>query len=176
MSDIQQQNPSLASLSTVEQARDELEFRLNGIHNDLQLTQTIGLLFVKRQEDLKNCFDQLQLLKGSNSHTAGSTLSLHQEYEDSAVDDSFSLSAPQQHQPLPQSLREQLALIDKEFQEGQNGILGLKGMIDAQLVRPFLKYFLESNNHISCEPLYLFAGCPTVMPCLIYILPVPSLS
>lgn len=113
-----QPTTALASLQTVDQARAELEARLMGIHNDLQLTQTIGLLFVKRQEDLKQCFDQLQELKQREAASAGAG------------------RQQQQHQePLPDTLREQLAILDKEFQEGQNGILGLKGLIDAQLVR-----------------------------------------
>ncbi|KAF9190167.1 hypothetical protein BGZ50_000380 [Haplosporangium sp. Z 11] len=111
------QPPSaLANLQTIDQARAELEARLVGIHNDLQLTQTIGLLFVKRQEDLKNCFDQLQELKQQQQQQLGSD-NYHSE-----------MSAQ-----LPETLREQLVLLDKEFQEGQNGILGLKGLIDAQL-------------------------------------------
>ncbi|KAF9571039.1 hypothetical protein EC968_001073 [Mortierella alpina] len=116
----------LASLQTVAQARAQLEARLVGIHNDLQLTQTIGLLFVKRQEDLKSCFDQLQELKDLESPP-------HQQHLGFDTD-SASGSESLAQQPLPESLREQLALIDKEFQEGQNGILGLKGLIDAQLV------------------------------------------
>ncbi|KAG9320062.1 hypothetical protein KVV02_000095 [Mortierella alpina] len=119
------QPTSLASLQTVAQARAQLEARLVGIHNDLQLTQTIGLLFVKRQEDLKSCFDQLQELKNLESPT-------HRQHHGSD-NDSASGSESLAQQPLPESLREQLALIDKEFQEGQNGILGLKGLIDAQL-------------------------------------------
>jgi hypothetical protein len=114
---------ALASLQTVDQARAELEARLMGIHNDLQLTQTIGLLFVKRQEDLKNCFDQLQELK-------------QQELEKARAGGRQQQQQQRQYQePLPDTLREQLAMLDKEFQEGQNGILGLKGLIDAQLVR-----------------------------------------
>ncbi|KAF9418492.1 hypothetical protein BGZ94_009683 [Podila epigama] len=103
----------LASLQTISQARGELEARLQGIHNDLQLTQTIGLLFVKRQEDLKNAYDQLQALT-----------KLQEREQD---------QQEQPHETLPPSVREQLALIDKEFQEGQNGILGLKGLVDAHL-------------------------------------------
>ncbi|KAF9952566.1 hypothetical protein BGZ72_006123 [Mortierella alpina] len=119
------QPTSLANLQTVPQARAQLEARLVGIHNDLQLTQTIGLLFVKRQEDLKSCFDQLQELKDLESPA-------HQQHHGSDTDSASGSEALAQ-QPLPESLREQLALIDKEFQEGQNGILGLKGLIDAQL-------------------------------------------
>ncbi|KAF9972517.1 hypothetical protein BGZ75_001479, partial [Mortierella antarctica] len=119
------QPTSLASLQTVAQARAQLEARLVGIHNDLQLTQTIGLLFVKRQEDLKSCFDQLQELKNLESPT-------HLQHHGSDTD-TASGSESLAQQPLPESLREQLALIDREFQEGQNGILGLKGLIDAQL-------------------------------------------
>ncbi|KAG0009739.1 hypothetical protein BGZ80_002117, partial [Entomortierella chlamydospora] len=114
---------SLASLQTIGQARAELEARLVSIHNDLQLTQSIGLLFVKRQEDLRNCFDQLQELKDLDSHQ-------QQLYEGS---DYGSGSESTTQQPLPEELREQLALIDKEFQDSQHGILGLKGLIDAQL-------------------------------------------
>ncbi|KAK3830080.1 MAG: hypothetical protein JOS17DRAFT_195492 [Linnemannia elongata] len=113
-----QPTTALASLQTVDQARAELEARLMGIHNDLQLTQTIGLLFVKRQEDLKHCFDQLQELKQREAASAGAGRQLKQHQE-----------------PLPDTLREQLAILDREFQEGQNGILGLKGLIDAQLGR-----------------------------------------
>ncbi|KAF9275962.1 hypothetical protein BGZ68_010356 [Mortierella alpina] len=119
------QPTSLANLQTVAQARAQVEARLVGIHNDLQLTQTIGLLFVKRQEDLKSCFDQLQQLKDLETPT-------HPHHNGSDTD-SASGSESLAQQPLPESLREQLALIDKEFQEGQNGILGLKGLIDAQL-------------------------------------------
>ncbi|KAF9139849.1 hypothetical protein BGX30_007412, partial [Mortierella sp. GBA39] len=111
-----QPTTALASLETVDQARAELETRLMGIHNDLQLTQTIGLLFVKRQEDLKHCFDQLQELKLQEAASAGAGRQQLQYQE-----------------PLPDTLREQLAILDKDFQEGQNGILGLKGLIDAQL-------------------------------------------
>lgn len=100
-----------------------------GIHNDLQLTQTIGLLFVKRQEDLKHCFDQLQELKQQEAALAGAGRQLQQHQE-----------------PLPDTLREQLAILDKEFQEGQNGILGLKGLIDAQLVRTRTLSFPLSNG------------------------------
>ncbi|KAG9323826.1 hypothetical protein KVV02_007836 [Mortierella alpina] len=118
---------SLANLQTVAQARAELEARLAGIHNDLQLTQTIGLLFVKRQEDLKACFDQLQLLDG-------------QEKQQGSQDDKVNTGTDGgplrvvAAQPLPESFREQLAALDKEFQEGQSGIAGLKDLIDAQLV------------------------------------------
>ncbi|KAG0308472.1 hypothetical protein BGZ98_007832 [Dissophora globulifera] len=106
---------SLANLQTIAQARAELETRLAGIHNDLQLTQTIGLLFVKRQDDLKNAFEQLEQLS---------------ESEDQLQDSTDAGSATQ---PLPDELREQLLALDREFQEGQNGIVGLKQIIDAQL-------------------------------------------
>ncbi|KAF9357775.1 hypothetical protein BGX26_003083 [Mortierella sp. AD094] len=104
----------LAKVQTIAQARAELEARLAGIHNDLQLTQTIGLLFVKRQDDLKNCFEQLEQ---------------QQQLED--VDQDADKEA--EERPLPDSLREQLTALDKEFQEGKNGIVGLKRLIDAQL-------------------------------------------
>lgn len=113
MAEAQTQYP-LASLQTISQARAALEARLVGIDNDLELTQAIGLLFVKRQKDLSDAFTQLQTLDQQQQQ---------QQY------------ANQPHETLPPSLRDQLALIDKEFQEGQNGILGLKGLIDAQLVR-----------------------------------------
>ena len=143
MAQPQHLSSSLASLSTVDQAQAELETRLISIHHDLQLTQTIGLLFVKRQEDLKNCFDQLQYLKDHGT-SGQQESSLHPQREESGSASSVSSqgSDQQQQQPLPESLREQLALIDKEFQEGQNGILGLKGMIDAQLVCPISFYLL----------------------------------
>ncbi|KAF9919194.1 hypothetical protein BX616_000047, partial [Lobosporangium transversale] len=113
----------LANLQTVGQARAELEARLMAIHNDLQLTQNIGLLFVKREEDLRNCFEQLQelsALEGAHQHSIDSV-----DYgtgSDATIE-----------QPLPDSVRERLAMLDRDFQEGQNGILGLKGLIDAQL-------------------------------------------
>ncbi|KAG0087369.1 hypothetical protein BGZ92_007391 [Podila epicladia] len=116
MAEAQIQYP-LASLQTISQARAALEARLVGIDNDLELTQAIGLLFVKRQKDLSDAFTQLQ------------TLDQQQQQQQQQQYDS------QPHETLPPSLRDQLALIDKEFQEGQNGILGLKGLIDAQLVR-----------------------------------------
>lgn len=132
---------ALASLQTVDQARAELEARLMGIHNDLQLTQTIGLLFVKRQEDLKNCFDQLQELK-------------QQELEKARAGGRQQQQQQQQHQePLPETLREQLAILDREFQEGHNGILGLKGLIDAQLVRkqgPLMSHRQSALNVLVC--------------------------
>lgn len=109
MAEAQQTQYPLASLQTISQARAALEARLVGIDNDLELTQAIGLLFIKRQKDLSDAFSQLQTLD-------------QQQYQ-------------QPHEDLPPLLREQLALIDKEFQEGQNGVLGLKGLIDAQLVR-----------------------------------------
>lgn len=145
MADIQQQRLSLASLSTVEQASAELEARLVSIHNDLQLTQTIGLLFVKRQEELKNCFDQLQMLSPGKSSPSQADTLLVVERAVAQCDDSCDSSEPvhasnlqqqQEQMLLPQSLRQQLALLEREFQEGHDGILGLKGMIDAQLVRP----------------------------------------
>ncbi|KAF8952319.1 hypothetical protein BGZ52_006777 [Haplosporangium bisporale] len=107
MAEAQQTQYPLASLQTISQARAALEARLVGIDNDLELTQAIGLLFVKRQKDLSDAFSQLQALD-------------QQQYQ-------------QPHETLPPLLREQLAMIDKEFQEGQNGVLGLKGLIDAQL-------------------------------------------
>ncbi|KAG0038100.1 hypothetical protein BGZ82_001113 [Podila clonocystis] len=110
MAEAQTQYP-LASLQTISQARAALEARLVGIDGDLELTQAIGLLFVKRQKDLSDAFTQLQ------------TLDQQQQQQ----------HTNQPHETLPPSLRDQLALIDKEFQEGQNGILGLKGLIDAQL-------------------------------------------
>ncbi|KAG0017795.1 hypothetical protein BGZ81_010528 [Podila clonocystis] len=110
MAEAQTQYP-LASLQTISQARAALEARLVGIDGDLELTQAIGLLFVKRQKDLSDAFTQLQ------------TLDQQQQLQ----------HTNQPHETLPPSLRDQLALIDKEFQEGQNGILGLKGLIDAQL-------------------------------------------
>ncbi|KAF9335973.1 hypothetical protein BG006_010117 [Podila minutissima] len=110
MAEAQTQYP-LASLQTISQARAALEARLVGIDNDLELTQAIGLLFIKRQKDLSDAFTQLQTLDQQQQ----------QQY------------ANQSHETLPPFLRDQLALIDKEFQEGHNGILGLKGLIDAQL-------------------------------------------
>jgi hypothetical protein len=116
---------SLATLETVAQARTELEARLAGIHDDLQLTQTIGLLFVKRQEDLKTCFEQLQQLDAQEQSLASSN---------NSVDSSSA---------LPETFREQLAQLDKEFQEGENGIAGLKGLIDAQMVSLFFFTFFS---------------------------------
>jgi len=117
----------LAGLQTVEQARAELEARLVAIHDHLQMTQTIGLLFVKRQEDLRSCFEQLQEFKDLESK---------QPHQQSSSDSSDGASASESvtQLPLPEPLREQLALLDKEFQEDQNGILELKSLIDAQLV------------------------------------------
>ncbi|KAG0307114.1 hypothetical protein BGZ98_000996, partial [Dissophora globulifera] len=120
----------LASLQTVDQARAELEARLMAIHNDLQLTQSIGLLFVKRQEDLQNCFEQLQELNNLDNATSNNK-NHRQTLSDGS--DSGSGSEATTLLALPEPLREQLALIDKEFQEGQNGIMDLKGLIDAQL-------------------------------------------
>ncbi|KAG0216569.1 hypothetical protein BGX33_012508 [Mortierella sp. NVP41] len=117
---------SLANLQTIAQARAELNGRLTTIHNDLQLTQTIGLLFVKRQEDLKNCFEQLQLLDDQERQAAadqGDAIDAASEGGDDAAGS----------KPLPETFREQLAALDREFQEGQDGIVGLKGLIDAQL-------------------------------------------
>ncbi|KAI8595483.1 hypothetical protein EDD21DRAFT_391119 [Dissophora ornata] len=116
----------LAGLQTVEQARAELEARLVAIHNHLQMTQTIGLLFVKREEDLRNCFEQLQDLKDFESK---------QNHQQSSSDSSDGGSASEYatQLPLPEPLREQLALLDKEFREDQTGILELKSLIDAQL-------------------------------------------
>ncbi|KAF9106855.1 hypothetical protein BGX29_008272 [Mortierella sp. GBA35] len=117
---------SLANLQTIAQARAELNGRLTTIHNDLQLTQTIGLLFVKRQEDLKNCFEQLQLLDDQERQAAadqGEAIDAASEGGDDAAGS----------KPLPETFREQLAALDREFQEGQDGIVGLKGLIDAQL-------------------------------------------
>ncbi|KAF9123822.1 hypothetical protein BGW39_008673 [Mortierella sp. 14UC] len=117
---------SLASLQTVAQARAELEGRLTNIHNDLQLTQTIGLLFVKRQEDLKNCFEQLQLLDEQERQATAD----QGEGIDAALEGGGDAAGSK---PLPESFREQLVALDREFQEGQDGIVGLKSLIDAQL-------------------------------------------
>lgn len=120
---------SLGNLQTIAQARAELEGRLTNIHNDLQLTQTIGLLFVKRQEDLKNCFEQLQLLDDQEKQaTADQGESLDAAASERG-DDAAAAS-----KPLPESFREQLVALDRDFQEGQDGIVGLKSLIDAQLV------------------------------------------
>lgn len=119
---------SLGNLQTIAQARAELEGRLTNIHNDLQLTQTIGLLFVKRQEDLKNCFEQLQLLDDQEKQaTADQGESLDAAASERG-DDAAAAS-----KPLPESFREQLVALDRDFQEGQDGIVGLKSLIDAQL-------------------------------------------
>ncbi|KAF9105734.1 hypothetical protein BGX27_009488 [Mortierella sp. AM989] len=125
MADSTMQATPLASLQTVGQARAELEARLLSIHNDLQLTQSIGLLFVKRQEDLRNCFEQLQELKDLDNANHQQQLSEGSDYG------SGSESTTQQ--PLPEEIREHFAMLDKEFQDSQGGILGLKGLIDAQL-------------------------------------------
>lgn len=119
---------SLGNLQTIAQARAELEGRLTNIHNDLQLTQTIGLLFVKRQEDLKNCFEQLQLLDEQEKQTTAD----QGEGIDAALEGGDDDAAGSK--PLPESFREQLVALDREFQEGHDGIVGLKGLIDAQLV------------------------------------------
>ena len=120
---------SFANLQTVAQAKAELETRLAGIHNDLQLTQTIGLLFVRREEDLKNAFEQLrqldkqeELLQGEPNDTESGAAVQTLPESGAAV------------QTLPESFREQLSALDKGFQEGENGIAGLKRLIDAQLV------------------------------------------
>lgn len=145
---------SLANLQTVAQARAELEARLLGIHNDLQLTQTIGLLFVKRQEDLKTCFDQLQLLDEQEKKQGSEDDKLNP-----GTDGGLSGAAAK---PLPESFREKLAALDKEFQEGQSGIAGLKDLIDAQMVRKsscrckpsfiILRFFFLSFwYHFYCE-------------------------
>ncbi|KAF9410778.1 hypothetical protein BGZ76_005440, partial [Entomortierella beljakovae] len=126
MSDSTISTAPLASLQTVGQAHSELESRLLTIHNDLQLTQSIGLLFVKRQEDLRHCFERLQELRELDG--AG-----QQKHQFSEGSDYGSGSESASHQSLPEEIRQQLAFIDKEFQDGQNGILGLKGLIDAQL-------------------------------------------
>ncbi|KAF9338773.1 hypothetical protein BGZ91_007941 [Linnemannia elongata] len=119
---------SLGNLQTIAQAKAELEGRLTNIHNDLQLTQTIGLLFVKRQEDLKNCFEQLQLLDDQEKQaTADQGESLDAAASERG-DDAAAAS-----KPLPESVREQLVALDRDFQEGQDGIVGLKSLIDAQL-------------------------------------------
>lgn len=113
---------SFAKVQTVAQARAELEARLAGINNDLQLVQTIGLFFVKREQDLKTCFEQLQQLN-------------EQEEQQQAEDNVQDAKAEAGERPLPDSIREQLTALDKEFQEGEGGIVGLKRLIDAQLVR-----------------------------------------
>ncbi|KAG0293761.1 hypothetical protein BGZ96_002344 [Linnemannia gamsii] len=118
---------SLANLQTIAQARAELEGRLTNIHNDLQLTQTIGLLFVKRQEDLKNCFEHLQLLDDQEKQATVD----QGEGLDAAASEGGNDSAASK--PLPESFREQLVALDRDFQEGQDGIVDLKSLIDAQL-------------------------------------------
>ncbi|KAF9145460.1 hypothetical protein BG015_011894, partial [Linnemannia schmuckeri] len=122
---------SLANIQTIAQARAELEGRLTNIHNDLQLTQTIGLLFVKRQEDLKNCFEQLQLLDDQEKQaTADQGEGLDAAASERGDDVAAAAAASK---PLPESFREQLVALDRDFQEGQDGIVGLKSLIDAQL-------------------------------------------
>ncbi|KAF9927309.1 hypothetical protein FBU30_003338 [Linnemannia zychae] len=116
---------SFASLQTIAQARTELEGRLSNIHNDLQLTQTIGLLFVKRQEDLKNCYEQLQLLEDQEKQATAD--------QGEGIDAVSERGNDASSKPLPESFKEQLVALDREFQEGQDGIVGLKGLIDAQL-------------------------------------------
>ncbi|KAF9136852.1 hypothetical protein BGX30_010812 [Mortierella sp. GBA39] len=120
---------SLANVQTIAQARAELEGRLTNIHSDLQLTQTIGLLFVKRQEDLKNCFEQLQLLDDQEKQTTAD----QGEGLDAAASERGDDAAAAASKPLPESFREQLVALDRDFQEGQDGIVGLKSLIDAQL-------------------------------------------
>ncbi|KAF9572538.1 hypothetical protein BGW38_008510, partial [Lunasporangiospora selenospora] len=107
---------ALSTAQTLGQAKAEIEARLAGIHDDLQLTQTIGLMFVKRQEDLKSCYDQLQHLEAI-----------------AAAEDPSSADRETATAPLPEAFRDQLAALEKEFLEGQNGITGLKSVIDAQL-------------------------------------------
>jgi hypothetical protein len=92
------------------------------------LTQTIGLLFVKRQEDLKNCFEQLQLLDDQEKQATTD----QGEGLDAAASEGGDDAAASK--PLPESFREQLVALDRDFQEGQDGIVGLKSLIDAQLV------------------------------------------
>ncbi|KAF9547759.1 hypothetical protein EC957_007924 [Mortierella hygrophila] len=120
---------SLANVQTIAQARAELEGRLTNIHSDLQLTQTIGLLFVKRQEDLKNCFEQLQLLDDQEKQATAD----QGEGLDAAASERGDDAAAAASKPLPESFREQLVALDRDFQEGQDGIVGLKNLIDAQL-------------------------------------------
>ncbi|KAF9971246.1 hypothetical protein BGZ73_005834, partial [Actinomortierella ambigua] len=107
----------LGDLQTVSQAKKELEARLLAIHDDLQLTQNIGLMFVKRQDDLRTCFEQLQQLEQLEQQQ----LSNGGDYLDSEDYD------------LPSAFKDQLTQLDKEYQEGQHGLLGLKGLINAQL-------------------------------------------
>ncbi|KAF9927603.1 hypothetical protein BGZ65_006707, partial [Modicella reniformis] len=128
---------SLANLQTLAQARAELEARLVNINNDLQITQNIGLLLVKRQHDLRSVFEQLpqegELLDGSTST----------EPETGA-------------QPLPEVFREQLVALDREFQESQNGVIGLKKLIDAQLP--------TTETNASSTPLPGSALGPSALP------------
>ncbi|KAG9068331.1 hypothetical protein KI688_010597 [Linnemannia hyalina] len=121
---------SLANVQTIAQARAELEGRLTNIHSDLQLTQTIGLLFVKRQEDLKNCFEQLQLLDDQEKQA---TADQGEGLDAAASERGDDAAAAAASKPLPESFREQLVALDRDFQEGQDGIVGLKSLIDAQL-------------------------------------------
>ena len=101
----------LANMRTIAQTRDELNARLAAIHNDLQITQTIGLLFVKREEDLNNAIEGLKTLDGQEDHSV-------------STDDA----------DLPEAFREQLVALERDFQEGENGVVGLKRLIDAQMV------------------------------------------
>ncbi|KAG0223238.1 hypothetical protein BGW41_005677 [Actinomortierella wolfii] len=117
----------LGTLQTVSQAKKELEARLLAIHEDLQLTQNIGLLFVKRQEDLRTCFEQLEQLEQLEQQQQQQ----QQQQHGLDGDDQSSSLAPENE--LPPAFKEHLNQLDKEFQEGQNGLLGLKGLIDAQL-------------------------------------------
>ncbi|KAF9437287.1 hypothetical protein BGZ76_001349 [Entomortierella beljakovae] len=110
----------ISNVQTIDQARAELEARLSGIHNDLQLTQRIGLLFVKREDELKSCYEQLQQLN-------------ELEEQQTQEGDDEDAEAKGGSRVLPESFREQLNALDKDFQEGENGIAGLKKLIDAQL-------------------------------------------
>ncbi|KAF9164287.1 hypothetical protein DFQ26_001632 [Actinomortierella ambigua] len=112
----------LGNLQTVSQAKRELEAQLMAIHEDLQLTQNIGLMFVKRQDDLRTCFEQLQHLEQLEQSNGGGG---------GGGDDNSYMDADDSE--LTPELKDQLTQLDKEFQEGQNGLLGLKGLINAQL-------------------------------------------